>query len=241
MPYVGVYSISVAPTNTARIYSATISTPAEPRNPGGVYRSDDTGVTWQNVSGNFFADIQVHPITPTIVYALPVWGYGDGIHRSDDSGETWNKLSDIYLDLPKEISLLIDKNDPNRMYAYGAAHKGVYKSEDGGRTWTNTTLSLPPSPVEGGDSHTILSAALDPLAPSTIWISVKYNGMYVSYDIGQTWQPSNLGIWDQGSIAGPQCNTIALVKDGRHTIACSGLLYVRDPDFSISYLPYVTR
>ncbi len=118
--------------------------------------------------------------------------------------------------------ILINQQNPNQMFGFGD-YSGISRTDDAGQSWTNVTIGLP-APV--GD-QVIQSAAIDPLDPNTIWIGLKYGGLFVSHDSGDTWQESDLGIlFYGGGIYGPQCTSIAIHLQDIAAV-CNGRVYFR--------------
>ncbi len=122
---------------------------------GGLWKTDDMGITWNNISDGFFKTGSVGAVAvadsdPNIVYAgmgeHAVRGvmthHGDGLYKSTDAGKTWKKMG---LDATQHIArIVIHPKDPNIVYvaAQGALYskskeRGIYKSVDGGATWKN--------------------------------------------------------------------------------------------------------
>ena len=120
---------------------------------GGVWKTTDAGVTWNNVSDGFFntgsvGAIAVAESDPNVVYVgmgeHAVRGvatsHGDGVYRSTDAGKTWKHLG---LDQSRHISRIrIHPANPELVYVavQGAVHgdseeRGVYRSRDGGESW----------------------------------------------------------------------------------------------------------
>ena len=119
---------------------------------GGVFRTDDAGQTWRNVtdgqlkSGSIGA-IAVAPSDPNVIYvgtgsACPRGNVsaGDGIYRSTDAGKTWTHSG-----LPEagQIGRIrVHPQNPDLVYAAVLGHifgpnpdRGVYRSKDGGSSW----------------------------------------------------------------------------------------------------------
>ncbi|MCX6286656.1 MAG: hypothetical protein NTY96_06035 [Bacteroidetes bacterium] len=124
----------------------------------GVYRSNDGGQTWDRVlyltDSTSAIDLVQHPTNPQILYAS-MWercrglvyrhsfGQTSGIWKSNDGGTTWSELTN---GLPKgnnvgRIGIDISRSSPNILYAFydmDNSEVGVYKSSDGGASWTRT-------------------------------------------------------------------------------------------------------
>src|SRR5579863_231823 len=121
---------------------------------GGVWKSDDYGLTWNNISdgqmpgtANSIGALAVAPSNPKIIYAgtgendpRGDFNTGVGIFKSTDGGESWHYagLSDTHT----ISSIVINPRDPKIVYATSLGHvfapnseRGVYKSVDGGKSW----------------------------------------------------------------------------------------------------------
>jgi photosystem II stability/assembly factor-like uncharacterized protein len=120
---------------------------------GGVWKTEDAGVSWKNISDGFFhvgsiGAIAVADDDANVIYVgtgeHPVRGVassrGDGVYKSTDAGKTWTYLG---LENSRQISRVIvhPKNDD---VVYVAAQgsrwapdedRGIYRSTDGGKTW----------------------------------------------------------------------------------------------------------
>jgi hypothetical protein len=106
---------------------------------------------------------------------------GRPVHRTIDGGETWTGGSDA----PRTrgvTAFAIDKVNPETVYA-GTLSEGVFKSTDGGTSWTQTGAELPPVAI------TALAIADDSLYAGT------HYGLYRSRDGGTSWSPVELSGW----------------------------------------------
>src|SRR5436853_470752 len=124
----------------------------------GVYKSTDGGKTWKHVGledTRQISRIRVHPKNPDIVYVAAqghVWAPNAdrGVFRSKDGGKTWQKVL-FRSDKAGACDLIIDPTNPSVLYAgfwevyrkpwtleSGGAGSGIFKSTDGGDTWTRT-------------------------------------------------------------------------------------------------------
>ena len=172
----------------------------------GVYRSTDAGKTWKHVGladTRHIARIRVHPTNPDLVYVAALGhAYGSneerGVFRSKDGGETWEKV--LYKsDRAGAIDLSLDASNPRIMYAAvwqalrepfrftsGGPDSGLYKSTDGGDTWTDITGNKGlPDGVKGR-----IGVAASPAKPGRVWaiIEAEERGLYRSDDGGGAWE-----------------------------------------------------
>ncbi len=119
---------------------------------GGVWKTTDAGITWNNVSDGFFeagsiGAVAVAPSDANVIYAgtgsaCPRGNVspGVGVYRSTDAGETWTHAG---LPVAGQIGRIqVHPNDPDRVWVAALGHifgpneeRGVYRSKDGGRTW----------------------------------------------------------------------------------------------------------
>ncbi len=122
---------------------------------GGIWKTTSAGEVWYPVfdavkTVSAVGAIEVAPSDANVIYAGTgdmVTGNavneGDGVYKSTDAGQTWQHVG---LDASKQIpSILVDPRDPNLVLVaaqgdlhHKSADRGVYRSTDGGRTWTKT-------------------------------------------------------------------------------------------------------
>ena len=120
---------------------------------GGVWKTDDAGESWRNISDGFFntgsvGAIAVSESDPNVIYVgmgeAAVRGvmtsHGDGVYKSTDAGKTWKHMG---LEKTRQISkVTVHPTNPDIVFVgaqgspYGATEdRGIYRSEDGGETW----------------------------------------------------------------------------------------------------------
>jgi photosystem II stability/assembly factor-like uncharacterized protein len=133
----------------------------------GIYNSTDGGATWTNrglTDSGSFGKIVVDPTNPNRIFAAAAGTVSTsvsqrGIYRSTDGGNTWVQVLEPPNDTTGAADVAIDPSDPNRIFAtlwdhhrnngartYGGVGSGLYRSLDGGATWTrleNITSALP--------------------------------------------------------------------------------------------------
>ena len=175
----------------------------------GVYRSTDGGETWRHVGlreTQAIARIRIHPTDPDIVYVAALGHpYGDneqrGIFRSKDGGNSWEKI--LYKS-PKAggVDISIDRTNPKVIYASlwqvyrrawkmwgGGPFSGIYKSTDGGDTWTELTKNpgMPEGPIGK------IGMTVSPADANRVWAIVEApeGGVFRSDDGGKSWERTN--------------------------------------------------
>ena len=130
----------------------------------------------------------VNPATPATLYAGTD---GDGIFKSTDGGVTWRARS-TGLTNPRVTTLVIDPSTPATLYAGTEPAQaptedgGVFKSVDGGVTWSQRSTGLPSSGVR------ISVLKIDPATPSTLYAVTNGDGIFKSTDGGATWSVTGL-------------------------------------------------
>ncbi len=171
----------------------------------GVYKSTDAGRSWAKVGladTRHIADLVIHPGNPDIVY---VAAKGDmfgpstarGVYRTRDGGRTWRQV--LYKnDLAGAVDLSMDPANPDVIYATlnhhvrypwdevsGGPGSGLYKTIDGGDTWTDLTRN-PGLPI--GQVGKI-GVSVSPPNPNRVYaiIEAADGGVYRSDDAGATW------------------------------------------------------
>ncbi len=173
----------------------------------GVYKSTDGGRTWVNVGlrdTRHIARIRIHPQNPDLVYVAAlghVFGPNEerGIFRSRDGGKTWEKV--LYVDEKTgAIDLAMDPTNPRILYAAfwqvlrqpwalisGGPGSGLYKTTDGGDTWTKLTSGLPQG-ILGR-----IGVTVSPARPDRVWaiVEAEEGGVFRSDDGGRSWRLVN--------------------------------------------------
>ncbi len=172
---------------------------------GGMWRSDDGGKSWKNIGlkdGRHIIRVIVHPKNADIAWVAVVghlFGPNEerGVFKTTDGGKTWKKT--LYINNQTGCSdLVMEPGNPNVFYAgmwrvirtphsleSGGDGSGMYKSTDGGETWTNisTKKGLPKG------TWGIVGVAVAPSNTDKIFCLVenKEGGLFMSQDAGETW------------------------------------------------------
>jgi photosystem II stability/assembly factor-like uncharacterized protein len=165
----------------------------------GFRKSTDGGETWVgrqvNARGSFdevFA-LAITPAgcDPAVIYAFS-FGYDDDVYKSMDRGESWTRTNLQPIDCgvsQRRLSLAVDPNDPHTIYVSNWCLKtpigGVYKTSDGGETWSLKVNDLPQSVA--------FSIVIDP-RNSNVYVGLAEGGVYKSTDGAESWNMSSQGI-----------------------------------------------
>ncbi|MHB8647153.1 MAG: WD40/YVTN/BNR-like repeat-containing protein [Thermomicrobiales bacterium] len=204
-PFRGGRVIAVAghPTEVATFYMGSTG--------GGIWKTEDGGTYWENISDGFFKRASVGALAiaesdPNVIYVgmgestiRSNVSHGDGVYKSTDGGRTWKHCG---LTETRNIGKVrVHPTNPDLVYvgAFGHAHganpeRGVYRSKDGGATWEHVLFRSP----EAG----VVDLAFDPTNPrilyAAFWEGVHRahelvsggpgSGLFRSTDGGDTWE-----------------------------------------------------
>lgn len=175
----------------------------------GMWKSIDGGKTWSHIGlddSQTIPRIRVHPTDPDLVY-VAVLGhlYGPnqqrGVFRSKDGGENWERIL-FASEEAGAVDLIIDPNNPRVLYAAtwkvkrtpyslesGGEGSGLWKSNDGGDTWTEITRNsgLPQGTVG------IIGVTVSPVDSNRVWAQVEAEdgGLFRSDNAGESWTKVN--------------------------------------------------
>ena len=196
--------------NTSTYYMGTTG--------GGLWKTNDIGISWGNISDGFFKTGSVGAVAvaesdANVVYVgmgeHAVRGvmthHGDGVYKSTDAGKTWKSMG---LQLTQHIArILIHPKDPNIVYvaAQGALYskstqRGIYKSTDGGTTWKNVLYI--------DDKTGCAEISMDMNNPRILYAAMwehgripwkvisggPGSGLYKSTDAGEHWEKMQEGL-----------------------------------------------
>jgi len=147
-------SLAIDPLNHTTIYAADSS------NTGGIYKSTDSGATWQGAgldqTGPFARSVVVSPLTAGLVYA----DTGNGLFKSVNGGSNWTAI-------PNRIGKIVfDPVSPSTVYLLApnfSNSPGLFKSTDNGQTWIAKNQGL--------NSPQAVALVIDPFKPSTLYLA----------------------------------------------------------------------
>jgi photosystem II stability/assembly factor-like uncharacterized protein len=148
----------------------------------GLYRSEDNGVTWKQLTGTGLPDgilgrigVAVSGADSNRVYAI-IEAKEGGLYRSDDAGQTWTRVSDDGRFRQRAWYFSKVYADPKSADTVYLMNTGAFRSVDGGKTFNLL-------PARHGDHHGLW---IDPQDPNRI-ANVSDGGASISIDGGKTW------------------------------------------------------
>jgi photosystem II stability/assembly factor-like uncharacterized protein len=209
---VSIGAMAIAPTDPNVIYAGTGE--GNPRNDAsigdGVYKSIDAGEHWVNVGlpdSEKIARLVIDPRNADIVYACALgreWGPNEerGLFKTTDGGRSWKKIlyrndltgcSDVDID-PANANIVYAGMFTFRRWAWytesGGGETAVYKSFDGGVTWSrlsgpDATRGLPRGPMDR------IGIAVAPSDPNIVYViseTTDEGELWRTEDAGATWR-----------------------------------------------------
>jgi photosystem II stability/assembly factor-like uncharacterized protein len=167
----------VDPRASQTLFAGTWTRDPSAESGGGVFRSDDGGLTWSTtgLTGQAVRALIQAPSNPDLLIA----GTLEGVFGSRDAGASWQRLSpESSRELRNIDSLAVDPRQPDVIYA-GTFHL-PWKTSDGGRTWTSIHRGM----IDDSD---VMSFLVDRSNPERVFASAC-SGIYRSDDGGARWQ-----------------------------------------------------
>lgn len=185
---------------------------------GGVWKTEDAGLTWRNISDGYFTTgsigaIGIAPSDQNIIYVGTgehavrgvMSSHGDGVYRSEDGGNTWRHIG---LSGSRHIAeVIVHPENPDLVYVavqgavFGPTEdRGVYRSKDGGRTWDHILFI--------DESTGACDLSIDPSNPRVLYAGTwdherqpwkirsggPGSGIWKSIDGGDTWRRLTNGL-----------------------------------------------
>ena len=198
-----VRALAVHPTDPSTLYIGAAN--------GGIWKTIDGGQNWQDIGHGMeslsFGAIAIDPNNPETIYAgsgecnlLENFNTysGNGLYKSTDGGATWIVITDGLGSMTFFSDLIVSPHNSNIVMASigggnvftGVAlpNEGVWKSLDGGITWTRTL-----------EVQEVADIAFHPNDPNIVYAAAggyfsPLSGFYISNDLGANWEQSNTGL-----------------------------------------------
>jgi photosystem II stability/assembly factor-like uncharacterized protein len=201
-PGVIVYSIAIDPTNTSRLYISTrgISNGGNPPWNGKVYRSDNAGASWNELTGmsevggagqqDWAYSITVHPAYPNQVFAA-THEYGPWF--STNYGNSWDSsligINTTTSNDKNGRSIVVDPNSGGTPTVYFGVWKqtpNVYRSLDGGIHWEQKNTGI--------NGATVYGLTINPIQANELFVSTFKTGVYKTTNYANNWEQSGLAL-----------------------------------------------
>jgi photosystem II stability/assembly factor-like uncharacterized protein len=206
-----VVDIEAVDRDFRRVYLASAS--------GGVFRSDNAGTTWAPIFDHApslsIGDIAVFQPNPDIVWVgtgeannRNSVSWGDGIWKSEDGGQTFANMG---LASTHQIARVVTHpTDPQTVWVAAIGHlwgysgdRGLFKTTDGGRSWSKLTAGLP-----NDGKHGATDLVIDPSNPEILYVAFYHRlrrpwtfhsggpegGIFKTTDGGRTWRKLTRGL-----------------------------------------------
>jgi len=164
-PGTDVLDLAVVSHDPARLYAAAWE---------GFYRSEDGGRTWRRCSeglGNVEVDALVWDGQGRLLAGTRM-----GIYRRAPDADEWEPVHQGFRDRRVHVF----KSDPQRQVFYAGTDGGLLRSEDGGQTWAEVTSGL--------TDRAMPDLAVDPQSPEHLYVRLKFERVYESWNGGQNWE-----------------------------------------------------
>jgi photosystem II stability/assembly factor-like uncharacterized protein len=206
---IGAVAVSEADPNVIYVGGGEVTVRGNVSYGYGMYKSVDAGKNWEHIglpNSRHIPRVRIHPKNPDLVYAAVLGdlfkpGPDRGVYRSKDGGENWEKIL-FANENAGAVDLLLDPNNSRILYAStwrirrtpyslesGGEGSALWKSTDGGDTWTNISAN---KGLPGGDWG-ISGVAVSPVNSNRVWaiIENEKGGVYRSEDGGENWRKIN--------------------------------------------------
>ena len=177
---------------------------------GGVWKTEDAGLTWKPISDGYFKTgsvgaLAVSESNPDIIYAgmgetsiRNDISCGDGVYKSKDAGTTWTHMG--LKDTRHIARIRVHPMNPDVVYAASLGHiygpsseTGVFRSKDGGKNWKrilhiNTHTGAVDLAMDAKNPLILFAAMWQmKMTPWGIFSKGDGSGLYKTTDGGETW------------------------------------------------------
>jgi len=181
----------------------------------GIFKSTDSGLTWENKgleNSGSIGRMVVHPTDPDIVYVAAMGrlfadGSQGGVFKTTDGGLSWEQKLFIS-DSTGSIDIVIDPSNPEIIYtamwervrrpgrrSYGGPTSGIFKSTDGGDNWNELTNGLPSSAGDKGRIGIDISESNPNILYAVYADRIGYfQGIYKTINGGESWAHADNGV-----------------------------------------------
>lgn len=170
--YPEIRSMLIHPKNDQVVYAGTDG--------GGVFKTVDGGEVWKEINHGLIDKVirsmAMDPRDPDVIYA----GTWHGVYKTTNGGKSWSADPQGLYDVDVR-AIALDPSNPDIVYA-GTQPRGVYRSEDRGKTWVRGKSPL---------MEHIESMAVDPANLGHVYVGTRA-GVFVSLDKGNSFETAGL-------------------------------------------------
>ena len=200
---------------------------------GGVFKSTNAGITWDPIFDNSggagsIGSVAMFEPDPDIIWVgtgeaanRNSSGWGNGIFKTTDGGQTWQQLG--LADTRHIAAIALHPTDPDIAYVASPGHlwgysgdRGLFKTTDGGQTWTKLGVDAPVATGGGGEAGGLpndgrtgaTEIILDPRDPDVLYAGMYHRlrqpatmysggdngGIFKSTDGGASWRKLSNGL-----------------------------------------------
>jgi Neuraminidase (sialidase) len=174
---------------------------------GGLWKTTNNGTTFEPIfdaqSSTSIGDIAIAPSDASIIWVgsgepnnRQSSSWGDGVYRSLDAGKTWTNMG--LRDTKHIARVVIDSRDPSIVYVAALGHlwgpnkeRGVFKTTDAGKTWTNVLFI--------NEDTGVTDLAIDPESPLTLYAAAYQRRRRQQCDLQNRRRRCELDQADEGS------------------------------------------
>lgn len=170
-----IYKLVNSPTSGSIRFAGTSAGVFKSTNGGASWSASNSGITPTPAGYLFINDIVIDPSNGSTLYITPNFQ-----QKSTDAGATWVRTG-WDTENPQALLLAIDPLNPTTVWT--AANRGIYKTTNGGTTWSYVTGTVPSSAL-----------TIDPSNPSVLYRAVSGSGIFKTSNGGISWDAVNTGL-----------------------------------------------
>lgn len=238
-----VREMTISKTNPQLLYASSSNK---------VYRSDDGGATWTNVSTGLpsktVTTVLVHPSQENIVYVTFSGFGGSKVYKSIDKGTTWISIAGDLPDSPVNDIWVTDRDATNPNSYFVATDVGVFLTRNDGQTWVDLDNGLPNTVIKhldfseptgmlraGTHGRGVYEAYIDFAVPVELAsFAAKHNHHFVNLNWATSTETNNRGFEIERKMKNQEWITIGF-KDGNGTTLEPINYSFADNIFSLNY------
>lgn len=163
------WALAIDPSRPSRLYLGLT---------GGVWRSDNGGASWRQTSQGLPASVTTLAVPRAPSGTAFAGTVRNGVYKTTNAGLLWTPVRNGLPAAEQVLALAVSSSDPR--YVYASLTSGVYRSRDGGASWTRAAA---PS------ASVVESLTVHPRFPRTLFAVNRDGDLFRSRDFARTWTP----------------------------------------------------